>query len=453
MESAVDITTTGSFYISTTSEERTFSQTSITSDQSTTETSTTPQTSTISSLATVITSQATESTLGTSSQVTTETQPTTTSTSTETSAITTIQTSGLSTLGSLTSSTITTTSTPTSKSGSTTSHANSQTVSCSSTSAYISVNPGSEIHSASGSAITTTSSAVYTMRTVYQTLTKDLTYTKTVFAETVTTATYLTVDQSNHSLVSTCVPVTLLYSACHCKEQIYPNMSMTTIVSPCSACGPHGESTVTLTVPEAACETGSGSYNHPKVQFPNGWTGAYQTDQHGSSYLEAKFTAKPQGGPQNTKGQPSIPTPTAESYNDSQPGKNGYLPAPVATAGSQNNSPGGNSSYPHESAQPKINDEPRPTQGGTAQATFSASQSGNRLSPSLSSDISHIQGFSTSLTKEVATSSVVQALKPTGSGEAQTPDTPPMVVSGANSPHAISWTMMGAMIATILLLK
>ncbi|KAF5585640.1 MUC1-extracellular alpha-1 4-glucan glucosidase, partial [Fusarium pseudoanthophilum] len=142
--------------------------------------------------------------------------------------------------------------TSTAKSSSTTSHGISQTPSASSISTYVYVNPASETLPASGSTIKAPYPTGYTIRTVYQTTTEGITCSKTIFAETVTTATYLTVGPSHSALVTTCVPVTLLYSPCYCDHDVYPSVALTTIVFTCSACGTKGENTVTLTVPEAA---------------------------------------------------------------------------------------------------------------------------------------------------------------------------------------------------------
>jgi len=84
-------------------------------------------------------------------------------------------------------------------------------------------------------------------------------------AETITTVTYVTIDSNNPEiLVTTHIPVTLGYTPCHCDHQLYPPVAMTTILSPCNACGTNGENHITLTVPKAACETGRTS--HPTSQ-------------------------------------------------------------------------------------------------------------------------------------------------------------------------------------------
>ncbi|KAF4339185.1 hypothetical protein FBEOM_6882 [Fusarium beomiforme] len=371
------------------------------------------------------------------SQISTQTQSTTLSTNSQSSSVTKLQTSEPSTWTSLTPSIIPTISTTgtqtlisTAKSSSTTSYSHSQTIQSSCSSSFGSISVGSETLSASGSTITAPLPAPYTIRTVYQTLTKDLTFTKTAFAEAVTTATYLTVHESNLALVSTCVPITILYSPCYCEHQVYPSLAMTTIISPCSACGSNGENLVTLTVPEAACETGSGISSHPIVQFPDGWTEGYQTDKNGNSYLEAQFTAESQGDSQHNhgNGQLSIPTPAAESYSDSQAGYNGHPSAPVPTAGSQSNFLEGKNSHLEESAQPNNNDEPHPTHPMT-------------------------------LTTEIATTGEIQATKSTDSlnpsqpGQADSPYTTLMPISGGHRFQSTSWMMMAVMLGIVLLLE
>ncbi|KAF5707733.1 hypothetical protein FMUND_10951 [Fusarium mundagurra] len=410
--SAAGTTTTHSLSISTSLEAATTSQTSITSDKSTAETSS------VSTLATAITSQGTESVLSTSSEITTQIHSTTTSTDIQSSPATTFESSELSTLTTLTrpaslSTTETQAITTTAKSGSTTSHGISQTVSASSASTYVYVNPGSETLSSSGSTIKAPYPTGYTIRTVYQTLTKGATCTKTTFAETVTTATYLTIGPSHSALVTACVPVTLLYSPCYCDHEVYPSLVMTTVVSPCSACGSNGENTITLTVPEVACKTTSGSYSHPFVQYPSGWTGGYQTAQNGTGYHEAQYTAKSlgqqQGSPQHTytNVQPSIPAPTAGVYSFTQSGNNGQPSAPIRATGSPSNPQESKDRYPQESAQPKIDDETHSTQGDSAH--------------------------------------------PTGPGKTEASGTTPMVISGADKPQAIIWMMMAAMAGMVLL--
>lgn len=103
------------------------------------------------------------------------------------------------------------------------------------------------------------------IRTIY--ITKGVTYTEVVIAETVTTVTYVTINPSQPGvLITTCIPLTLTYTPCNCDHQEYPPVDMTTITSSCHACGYQGQDVVTMVVPVAACETGSVNYPH------SGWT-------------------------------------------------------------------------------------------------------------------------------------------------------------------------------------
>ncbi|KAH7209938.1 hypothetical protein DER44DRAFT_864616 [Fusarium oxysporum] len=81
-------------------------------------------------------------------------------------------------------------------------------------------------------------------------------YTRTATANTVTTMVYTTVHPNNPTLlITTQVAVTLGYEPCNCDHQVYPTVDMTTIIAPCSACGPNNEDSVTLAVPTAACKS------------------------------------------------------------------------------------------------------------------------------------------------------------------------------------------------------
>ncbi|KAF5600619.1 MUC1-extracellular alpha-1 4-glucan glucosidase [Fusarium pseudoanthophilum] len=97
-------------------------------------------------------------------------------------------------------------------------------------------------------------------------ITKGVTYTEIVVATTVTTVTYVTINPSQPgALITTCIPLTLQYTPCGCDHQEYPPVDMTTIISPCHACGSQGQDVVTMVVPVAACEGGGVNYN------PSGW--------------------------------------------------------------------------------------------------------------------------------------------------------------------------------------
>ncbi|KAF4495925.1 pyrimidine 5 -nucleotidase [Fusarium agapanthi] len=99
------------------------------------------------------------------------------------------------------------------------------------------------------------------------------------------------------------------------------------------ACGLHGENTVTLTVPKAACQ----STGYPLAQLPPGWIGGYETDSNGNRYVVAKptpglqkdfqpyFSIPVEGSrvsppPNQATGKPSIPNESStEPSNNNQP--------------------------------------------------------------------------------------------------------------------------------------
>ncbi|KAH6950821.1 hypothetical protein DER45DRAFT_649320 [Fusarium avenaceum] len=173
------------------------------------------------------------------------------------------------------------------------------------------------------------------IHTAYSTLTIGHAYTKTRFAETVTTVTYTTVDPSNPaSLITTCVPITLLYSPCGCKHQVYPTVDMITV-----ACT-HGGDVATLTVPKAAYKTGSAIYTHPVVQYPSGWVGGHQTDAAGNGHPVVQPTAGLHGG--STGGKPDSPFLSPGSGDGSHPSNKTYqLATHTSVAGSNDsNQPG-----------------------------------------------------------------------------------------------------------------
>ncbi|KAM0442739.1 hypothetical protein ACHAQK_003794 [Fusarium lateritium] len=105
--------------------------------------------------------------------------------------------------------------------------------------------------------------------TVVNSHTKGYNVTKTEPATTVTTVVYTTVNPHKPDcLTTTEIAVTVGYTPCNCAHQTLPPVEMTTVVVPCQSCGPHGENSISLTVPAAACETGSKSGgkspSHPK---------------------------------------------------------------------------------------------------------------------------------------------------------------------------------------------
>ncbi|EXK83367.1 hypothetical protein FOQG_12384 [Fusarium oxysporum f. sp. raphani 54005] len=196
-------------------------------------------------------------------------------------------------------------------------------------SSFTTINLGSRTLSVSDSTITKTTSesrlptpfpTPTAIHTAYSIVTIDHAYTKTQFAETVTTVTYTTINPSNPAaLITTCVPITLLYNPCECEHQVYPSVDMTTV-----ACT-HGGDIVTLTVPKAAYETGRASYTHPIVQYPSGLVGGYQTDAVGNSYPVVQPTRGSQPGSKNE--QPETPTPAAGSNGDMQPEQGNQQPS------------------------------------------------------------------------------------------------------------------------------
>ncbi|KAF5586174.1 MUC1-extracellular alpha-1 4-glucan glucosidase [Fusarium pseudocircinatum] len=104
------------------------------------------------------------------------------------------------------------------------------------------------------------------IRTIH--VTEGVTVTEIVIAETVTTVTYVTLNPSQPgALTTTCITLTLQYTACGCDHQEYPPVDMTTIISPCRACGYLGQDIITMVVPVAACESGNVNYK------PSGWFG------------------------------------------------------------------------------------------------------------------------------------------------------------------------------------
>ncbi|TKW53309.1 hypothetical protein CTA1_2361 [Colletotrichum tanaceti] len=67
----------------------------------------------------------------------------------------------------------------------------------------------------------------------------------------VTTVVYTTVDPSNPTaLVTTELCTTLYFHDCGCPTQVFPTVSLATVVASCNRCGPGGSDVVTLTVPE-----------------------------------------------------------------------------------------------------------------------------------------------------------------------------------------------------------
>ncbi|KAF5979465.1 hypothetical protein FCOIX_5293 [Fusarium coicis] len=299
----------------------------------------------------------------------------------------------------------------------------------------LSVSESTTTEAASETRLPTSLPTPTAIHTAYSTLTVNHAYTKTQFAETVTTATYTTVNPSNPaSLITTCVPVTLLYSPCGCKHQVYPTVDMTTV-----ACTQGGD-IVTLTVPKAAYETGSASYTHPIIQYPSGWVGGHQTDAGGSSHLAVKPTGGSQPGSKN--GQPEVPI-AATGIQGSYPSyKTHQDVSPTSAAGSY----GGNQSE-HGKPQPSVpvqgspepsNNSPEnpsqpafPTSLTTETSIIHSSQHGNSALPSESSPLGQGQVPSESTGAPYATS---------------------VVVSEAHRSDLASWITMTAIVGIVLFL-
>ncbi|CAG1992779.1 unnamed protein product [Fusarium graminearum] len=325
----------------------------------------------------------------------------------------------------------------------------SQTALPYSLSSFTTINLGSKTLSASDSTVIKTASEPYlptsiltptAIHTTYPIVTAGHAYTKTMFAETVTTVTYTTIDPSNTTaLITTCAPITLLYSPCGCKHQVYPSVDMTTV-----ACT-HGGDIITLTVPKAAYETGNGGNTHPIVQYPPGWTGGYQTDAAGDGYPVVQPTAGSQvvskPGLKNDQSK-SLTRPTG-SQEDSHPSYKVYQPAiPTSTGGSN-----GDTSPGQGNTQPSA-----PAQGSPKSNSNTPTKPSKPSSPeSLTTETSTIRP------PQLETSAVPS--QPSPSDHSQVPSEPkvapyatPVAVSGAHSHELSLWITMGAMLGAALLL-
>ncbi|KAF5674643.1 hypothetical protein FCIRC_7708 [Fusarium circinatum] len=318
----------------------------------------------------------------------------------------------------------------------------SQTDASYSFSSFTTKNTGSKTLSVSDSTITETNSATClstslptptAIHTAYSTLTIDHAYTKTRFAETVTTVTYTTVNPSNPaSLITTCVPITLLYSPCGCKNQVYPTVDMTTV-----ACTQGGD-IVTLTVPKAVCETGRASYTHPIVRYPSGGVGGHQTDASINSYPTYP-TGISQPGSKN--GQPEYPTVTAGSQ-DSHPSYKTHQPVAPTSVGATN----GYKQPEQRNPQPSV-----PAQGSV--------ESKNN-SPAYPSQPSSLKSLTTETsilpTSQLGNSALPSQPSSLDQGQAPSeskgaPSTTSVVVSGAHRYDLTSWIMITALIGMLLL--
>ncbi|KAF5567588.1 hypothetical protein FPHYL_3211 [Fusarium phyllophilum] len=273
------------------------------------------------------------------------------------------------------------------------------------------------------------------IHTAYSTLAVNHGYTKTQFAETLTTVTYTTVNPSNPaSLITTCVPVTLLYSPCGCKHQVYPTVDMTTV-----ACT-HGGEIVTLTVPKAAYETGSESYTHPIVQYPSGWVGGHQTNTGGSSHPAVKPTGGAQPGSKND--QPQSPG-VATGLHDSHHSYKTHQPLNPTSAAKSN---GDDQSVPGN-PQPSI-----PAQGSPDSSNNSPEDPSQPSSPtSLTTETSIVPTYPLGTSAPPSQSSPPrQSQVPSGSEGA--PHATSVVVSEAQRSDLATWITMTAIIGMVIFL-
>ncbi|KAF5251249.1 hypothetical protein FANTH_3684 [Fusarium anthophilum] len=236
-------------------------------------------------------------------------------------------------------------------------------------------------------------SSIEPTRTIH--VTKDV--TMTVFTET--TVTYVTVDTVDPGvMVTTCVSIDLLYIPCGCEEQVYPSVEMTTITCSCRACGSHGENTVTLTVPEAACQ--STGYGYPLAQLPPGWIGGYETDSSGNRYVVAQPTSGPQNDLQPYFSIPvqgsrvSLPSkqatggPAIHDGSSIEPGNNNQPPS-AKGEGSHQDIPGSQHGTPPEHGTPPNNSQPEAPEGSHHGSDNShGSGSETQTTPAPQSDVS-----------------------------------------------------------------
>ncbi|KAF5262123.1 hypothetical protein FOXYS1_7162 [Fusarium oxysporum] len=275
----------------------------------------------------------------------------------------------------------------------------SQVASSSGSSSSDTTEVGSKTLSTSGATIIKTTSESHlptsypttdSVWTVYLTLVKYVTCTTGVVAETVTTATYVTVDSNG------------------------------------------------------------GSYGPPVVTMPDGCNGGYQVDASGHSYPIAQPTKGSHvNSPDGENSQPSV-RPTLGSPGNSPSGyETGQLHIPTPAAESQ-----GNSQPEQGNKQPSVagqgsskpnNSEPQPTQGDATQTAISAYQSGTLVNPLLSSSIRQgQQGISTTFATEASVTEEMQAPKSTHNhlSEAEEAPSAPVTISGANRHQCMVWTLV-----------
>ncbi|KAF4472904.1 hypothetical protein FAGAP_13486 [Fusarium agapanthi] len=276
----------------------------------------------------------------------------------------------------------------------------SQTDASYSFSSFATKNTGSETLSVSDFTVTETKSETClstslptptAIHTAYSTLTIGHAYTKTRFAETVTTVTYTTLNPSNPaSLITTCVPITLLYSPCG-------------------------------------------------FQYPSGWVGGHQTDVGGDSYPTGRPTGGSQPGSKN--GQPEYPT-VATGLQDSHPSYKPHQHVAPTSVGALNG----------DDQPEKVNPQPSvQTQGSAESNNNTLVKPSHASSPKgLTTETSIIatsQLGNSALPSEP--SPLDQGQAPSESKGA--PYTTSVVVSEAHRHDLTSWTMITALVGMLLL--
>ncbi|KAG5746533.1 hypothetical protein H9Q70_010786 [Fusarium xylarioides] len=231
----------------------------------------------------------------------------------------------------------------------------SQTDSPYSFSSFTTRNIGSETLSASDSAITETASETRlptslptptAIHTAYSTLTVNHAYTKTRFAETVTTVTYTTVNPSNPaSLITTCVPITLLYSPC----------------------GYAGGSSHPAVKPTGGLQPGS---KNDEPQSPGVATGLHDSHHRCKTHQPVNLTsaAKSNGDDQSVPGkpQPSIPAQGSPDSNNNSPEDRSQPASPTSLTTETSIVPTyqlGTSAPPSQSSPPRQSQVPSESEG------------------------------------------------------------------------------------------
>ncbi|RGP80730.1 hypothetical protein FLONG3_1205 [Fusarium longipes] len=270
--------------------------------------------------------------------------------------------------------------------------------------------------------------------------------TLTTLTDTVTSVTYVTVD-SSQSVVTTCVPVTLVYSPCGCEHETYPTVDMVTVTSPCSTPGAYGKDTTTLTVPKA-CETLT-SDGQSAVQYPSGWVGSQTYSGHGSYYL-AQPTAGPQTDSQPDSKKPSQVVTVLASRTISEQDK--------ASAGraKATNGPQKATEEPSPEAGPEGNHQSKatPDQSIPSVSQFAASpQSSVHYEQVPAKESNAPETLSSSWTTHYSNHDASISASKTGStdeiAQSNVPSEPgakgstPMTVSGANRPRCVLWAVIG----------